>query len=81
MAEIKVAIDIKKEVEPIRSKILDILCDFEKLIDKGCIDNCSDCWLNETIIHEGDEAYEYASGKLYGLLTICDFLGILQDEL
>lgn len=73
--------DIKEEVEPIKLKVLDVLCDFEKLIDRGCIDNCSECWLNEIIIPESKEAYEYASGKLYGPLTICDFLGILQDEL
>lgn len=76
-----VKLNIESEVEPIRTKLFDILANLEKLIDKGCLDNCQSCWLNETIIPEGKEPYEYASGKLYGRLTICDFLGILQDEL
>jgi len=81
MVKTKSVIDIAKEIEPVKTKLFDILKDFEVLIDKGCIDNCSGCFLNEIIIPESTEAYCYAGGKLWGPLTICDFLGILQDEL
>lgn len=70
--------DIEK-VESIKRGLPNILKKFQELIDEGCINNCEECFLSKVVIKEG-VPYEYARGKLYGPLTICDFLGILLEE-
>lgn len=71
--------DIKR-LELIRSKLPSILKDYKELIDEGCIDGCEECFLGKVVIKEGNTPYEYAGGRLFGPLSICDFLGILSEE-
>lgn len=66
--------EVEKRARRIFEKVIVILADYERLIDRGCSDSCEGCPLNEAIIPE-------STGGFYRMLTICDILGILQDEL
>lgn len=71
--------DIAK-MESIHSKLLVVLEKYRGLVDEGCINGCKECLLGKIVIPKRGFPYEYAEGKLYGPLTVCDFLGILMEE-
>jgi len=67
-------------MESIYSKLQVLLEKYRELVNEGCINGCDKCLLGSIIIPSRSFPYEYAGGKLFGPLTICNLLGILSAE-